>query len=733
MSGENLKVDSFRIEALHCADEFALIQAALSSSDGIVEISPNYVSRTLRVTYSPDETSASNVRQQLRDIGFPPTAESSSTGEPAPASHSAKLRLTTVFSGFLLAVGLLGHLFASTAFWPVCLAIAATLLAGWPVVLAAWRAIRVRRIDMNVLMSMAAAGALATGQWFEAATAMFLFGVAIWLESYSMGRAHRAVRSLVNLTPPVAHRILPQAGNNLQVFGQSEQQADVEDVPVEQLSIGDQILVKPGERIGVDGVVWSGQSAVDQAPITGESVPVDKGEGDWVYAGSLNGNGLLVIQNERSANDTTLAQVRRLIEQAEAARSPTQRFVDRFAARYTPAVIALAVCLAIVPPLLATLNSPWPAEADFLEWFHRGLVLLVIACPCALVISTPITVVCGLHRAAKHGILIKGGEFLEAMAHPDCVAFDKTGTLTVGRPQVVDVVSESGRSLEEVLQLAASLEAGSGHPLAAAIVDAAEKRGLVRSAADQVHSLPGVGVEGNVGGQAVIVASPRHFEADGFELSSEVGQALGAKDAATVAMVAKDKSVIGAILLADQPRPNAKSTIEGLRSRHVSRIAMLTGDHHAAAEAMARQLGIDEVYADLLPADKVTTVEELSRQTSNLVMVGDGVNDAPALAAARVGVAMGSQSSDTALETADVVIMAPRLSRLPELIRVARSTRRRLIENISLAILIKGIVLVLAALGQATMWMAVAADVGASLLVVFNGMRLLGPAEKSGD
>jgi len=731
LSGENLQIDSFQIEALHCADEFAVIQAALSSADGIVEISPNYVSRTLRVTYNADETTPSHLRRRLREIGFPPSPEASQSDESPPSTTSTKLRRTTALAGLLLVGGLLGYLVFPAEFWPACLAVASTILAGWPVVWAAWRAIRVRRIDMNVLMSIAATGALATAQWYEAATAMFLFGVAIWLESYSMGRAHRAVRSLVELTPPVAHRVANLTQDVLQEADSSDGQPDVEDVPVEQLLVGDRVLVKPGERIGVDGVVQSGRSAVNQAPITGESVPVDKNKGDWVYAGSLNGDGVLVIRNERPSNDTTLAHVRRLIEQAEAARSPTQRFVDRFAARYTPAVIALAVCLATVPPLLAALGSPWPAEANFLEWFHRGLVLLVIACPCALVISTPITIVCGLHRAARKGILIKGGEFLEAMAHPDCVAFDKTGTLTVGLPQVVDVVAESGCSPEDVLQLAASLEAGSAHPLATAIVDAAQRRGIVRSAADEVQSLPGLGVAGKVDGQPATVASPRHFEADGFEIPAEIAQALNAEEAATVALVARDQVVIGAIMLADQPRPTAKSTIESLRAQRVSRVSMLTGDHQAAAKSMAGQLGIDEVYSGLLPADKVLTVQKLTDETSNLVMVGDGVNDAPALAAARVGVALGSQSSDTALETADVVIMSPRLSRLPELIRLARTTRRRLIENISLAIFIKAVVLVLAALGHATMWMAVAADVGASLLVVFNGMRLLGPANTS--
>jgi Cd2+/Zn2+-exporting ATPase len=471
---------------------------------------------------------------------------------------------------------------------------------------------------------------------------------------------------------------------------------------------------------------------VNQAPITGERAPIDKTTGDHVFAGTLNGEGSLEIRATRAATESTLAHIARLVEQAQAARSPTERFVDHFARRYTPTVILLAVLLACVPPLVAyTIGAEWASVVAPIDWFHRGLVLLVIACPCALVISTPVTIVCGLHRAARHGILVKGGAHLESAGVVDCIAFDKTGTLTTGDAEVLGIVPVGDATADDALRLAAMLERHSEHPLAAAIVAAAAARGLDVPETSRFAAIRGFGVEGDHEGVTYYVGSPRLFRTNGWggaaahrDFTDEVPAAA----AATVALVGTRERIAGAILLADPPRADAAFAVRQLKQMGVARIVMITGDSRATAQWIAGQLGIDDARAELLPQDKVDEVARLVQTHPRMAMVGDGVNDAPALAASRLGIALGSQASDTALETADVVIMSPKLERVVELLRLGRRTRAVLWQNILLSLAIKALVFVLAALGIATMWMAVAADVGASMLVIFNGMRLLGDA-----
>jgi len=719
----------FEIPALDCPEELSLIRKGLKRVEGVAELHPDYLNRRLRIEFDAERVDVPGLALRIREIGFSAQVLVREGGLPIvrPAADVAAVRWSTVAGGaLLLFAAAVDWLAPGGARWAAALAVLATIVAGLSVARAAWRAVRLKTLDMNALMTLAAIGAIASGDYFEAATAMFLFGVSLWLESYSLARARRAVRSLVELSPRVAHRF---------------EQGALRDVAAAALQPGDRLLVKPGEQIPADGLVEGGASAVNQAPITGESLPVEKKPGDRVFAGTINGDGAIEVRAERAAADSTLAHIARLVEQAQQSRSPTERFVDRFARRYTPAVIALAIAIAAAPPLLAHWGVGWAGAYPAGGWLHRGLVLLVIACPCALVISTPVTIVCGLHFGARRGLLIKGGEFLERAGRIDCVVFDKTGTLSLGKLEVLEVVPAGGETEEHVLRTAAALESRSEHPLARAVVAEARRRGLKWDEPSDVAALRGLGVEGRLSGETYYVGSPRLFRErqlpgvgsdDEFpaELASGRPAELSPEAPAALALVGSRNKLLGAILLADRARPDAARAIADLKSLGVRPIVMLTGDRADAARKMAEELDVDQVRTDLLPADKVAEVRRLAVERPHLAMVGDGVNDAPALAAAAMGIAFGSQASDAALETADVVAMEPDLSHVGELIRLGRRCRRILSQNIAIALTLKAAVLLLALAGPdelAKLWLAVAADVGASLVVVSNGMRLLKP------
>ncbi len=489
-------------------------------------------------------------------------------------------------------------------------------------------------------------------------------------------------------------------------------------VAVDDVRVGDTVLVNPGEKIPLDGRVTAGHSPVNQAPVTGESLPVDKAPGDDLFAGTINGRGALDMSVTRLVRDSTLARIVHLVERAQAQRAPSQAFVDRFARVYTPAVLGLAVLVALVPPLV--LHAGWGT------WFSRSLVLLVISCPCALVISTPVSIVSALAAAARKGVLIKGGARLEKLAAVRCVAFDKTGTLTKGRLRVVEVIPVHGSGAEAVLRAAASLEVRSEHPIGRAIVERGRADGVPFDPVTAFHALPGRGAEASVGGSRVIVGSHRLFEEQGM-CSPGVEAALeslAARGCSTV-IVGAGRDAIGVIGVADEPRESARDAIDLLRRQGIQHVALLTGDHEPAARALAAAVGIDECRADLLPEDKVGSIEALRARYGTVVMIGDGVNDAPALAAADVGVAMGVAGTDAALETADVALMADELLKIPYTVRLSRATSRNIRTNIAFSIALKGAFLVMAITGTATLWMAVAADMGASLVVIANALRLL--------
>jgi Cd2+/Zn2+-exporting ATPase len=628
-----------------------------------------------------------------------------------------------------------------------------------------WAALRSGQgLDMNVLMCLAAIGAFAVGEYSEAATVIVLFSLGEALEGYTMERARDSIRSLTQLAPPEATvlqpcldcqgcrgRELPDGSGPYESGPCPWCGLHEERVPVERLAVGDRILVKPGERIPMDGHVVTGQSAVNQAPITGESVPVEKSPGAEVFAGTINGDGLLEIEVSHLAADNTLSRLIYLVEEAQSQKTPTQRFVDKFARIYTPLVVGGAVLMAALPPLFfgqpffdPPLSPPvhgggWGGVGH--GWLYRALTMLVIACPCALVIATPVAVVSAIAAAARRGVLIKGGAYLEALGQVTIVAFDKTGTLTQGRPELVSLACVDRCCVEarqynlmaacnhcdDMLALAAAVERYSTHPLAHAITTAAEARALPQLAATAVASLPGQGVQGQVGDRLVTVGSHSLLHSEAACLADFCRLVTSAEaNGQTTMLVREDEALRGYLAVSDPPRQASRGTITALKETGLTHTVMLTGDNPTVAEAIGRQLDVDEVRASLLPADKVTAIRELiAAHGDTVAMVGDGVNDAPALAAATVGIAMGAGGTAQALETADVALMGDDLSQLPAAVRLGRRAVQTIRFNIWFALIIKAVFLLAAFFGVATLWMAVFADMGASLLVTLNGMRLL--------
>ncbi|MHB1033444.1 MAG: heavy metal translocating P-type ATPase [Pirellulales bacterium] len=580
----------------------------------------------------------------------------------------------------------------------------AVLVALWYILPKAWRAGRSLRPDMNLLMTVAVVGAIGIGEWFEAATVAFLFALSLALESWSVGRARRAVAALMELAPPIA-RLKKADGTE-------------EQVPPEQVPVGALFVVMPGERFPLDGCVVSGLSEVNQAPITGESTPVSKQPDDPVFAGTINGDGALEVRCTKAAADTTLAHIIHMVAEAQSRRAPSEQWVEKFARIYTPVVMGLAVAFLVVPPLL--FGGHWG------DWFYRSLVLLVIACPCALVISTPVSIVAALAAAARNGVLIKGGIYVEAPARLQAIALDKTGTLTEGRPRVLEVVPLSGHDEKELLERVAAMESRSNHPLAQAIVAYAQHRGVEFALADDFQIIQGKGATARFDGERYWLGSHRYLEERGQETEEDHRrlEALS-QGGRTVVVVGTESHVCGMIALADAVRPDARQAIQDLRDAGLRHIVMLTGDNQETARAIAAETGVDEVHAELLPADKVTAVEKLVAKYGNVAMVGDGVNDAPALGRASLGIAMGAAGSDAAIETADIALMSDDLSKLPWLVRHSRRTLAIIRQNIAFSLSVKAIFVVLTFAGYASLWAAIAADMGVSLLVVFNALRLL--------
>lgn len=610
--------------------------------------------------------------------------------------------LRMVVSGLAISTGWVIEVAGGPAHLAISLFAAAMLVGGYATVRRGLRGLARLQFDMNGMMTGALAGAALIGEWEEGAVVAFLYAVSNWLEGYTMDRARRSIRALMDLAPREA-RVRRNGGEAV--------------IPVQELRVGDLLLVRPGEKLAGDGIVKSGSSAVDQSPITGESVPVDKGPEDPVYAGSLNGHGALEVAVTRRVEDTTLARIIHLVEEAQAQRAPTQQLVDRFARIYTPAVFALAIGLMLVP--LLPVGQPWS------PWIYRGLALLIVACPCALVVSTPVTIVSAIANAARRGILIKGGAHLEELGRLKAIALDKTGTLTWGEPELTDVIPLDGRTSEDLLALAASVETQSEHPLARAVVRAARRRNLLLPPAGAFTAIPGKGGRAVVRGQAVYAGSPRLFSEMGNGIAAEGRVASLEREGKTVMLVGTTQAVLGLLGLADQLRSESRQAVAALRAVGIQHVALLTGDNRAIAQTIADQIGADTIRAEVLPEQKLEAVLALRAEFGSLAMVGDGVNDAPALAGSSVGIAMGVAGSDVALETADVALMADDLSKLPFLVRLGQDAARVIRQNIGFSLLIKALAIAAVFPGWLTLWLAVLGDMGASVLVTLNGMRLL--------
>jgi len=691
----------FRIEGMDCHQEVALLQRRLTRLSGLEALDADVVGQRLSVKYDAARLTTGHItaavaetgmRAWLEEAAAPPAVEGSGFGDGLLA-----------LSATLTAGGILLEFFSHGSLARGAFAVA-IVAGGARVARRAWQSVQARVLDIQVLMLVAVAGAIALGEWSEAASVVCLFSLAQWLETRAMVRARGAIRALMALAPRTA----------LVRRGEAELS-----LPVEEVRIGDRVVVRPGERIPLDGIVAGGAGDVDQAPVTGESRPIEKAAGDELFAGTINGRASLEVQVTRLGRDSTIARIIHLVERAQAQRAPTQAFVDRFAQIYTPAVLGLAIAVAVLPPLL--LNG-----AEWATWIYRALVLLVIACPCALVISTPVSIVSALAAAARRGVLIKGGARLEPLARVRAVAFDKTGTLTTGRQTVAAVASIPGVDANTVLANAAALEFRSEHPIGRAIVSHARAEGLAIRPGVHYHALFGRGAEGEVGPARVLVGSPRLFEERGISFDAlEASRATHDEQGHSTVLVAVDGRAIGAIAIADQVRTSAPDAVAGLRQQGIAHLALLSGDHRAVAQSLAHALALDEVRASLLPEDKVTAVQELRARHGLLAMVGDGVNDAPALASADVGIAMGAAGSDVALETADIALMSDDLTSIPYALALSRRTMRNIRTNVGFSLAIKAVFFGLAVAGHATLWMAVVADTGASLLVIANALRLL--------
>jgi Cd2+/Zn2+-exporting ATPase len=696
---------------MDCAHESGPILSALSSVPGVGRAVPSYSDSTLTVEFDPHAVTPERIARAISGAGFTARIDDREAEALGFWERYGRLAASSV-SGVALAAGLILHFMGVQPRVGKLLYLLATVSGGWYVAPRAAAALRHGRLEMNTLMSTAAVGAAFIGEWAEAGSAMFLFSLAQLLEARSMDRARNAIRRLLDLSPTEA--TVRKEDGDLRL-------------PVDRILVGDVVVLRPGERVPVDGVVLEGASSVDQAPITGESAPVAKTPGSRVLAGSLNGRGVLDIRAEVPASDSALARIIHLVENAQAQRARSQTFIDGFARYYTPAMIAFALVLVLLPPVL--LGQP------FSVWLYRGLVVLVIACPCALVISTPVSIVCGLTRAAREGILFKGGVYLEELGRIRTFFFDKTGTLTRGKPEVVHVRSFCDLPEDELLCLAAALESRSEHPLAGAILEAAgERRGIDPLPTPTfVQAVPGMGIRGKVNGEIYRVGNASFFRDDyGIGGPQQAAIEEWERQGATVVLVGSEMMPLGMIALRDAVRKEANSALAELRRLGARNFTMLTGDNPETGQAIASQLPIDAVYAGLLPEDKVRVVREAVDKGNRVAMVGDGINDAPALASATVGLVMGAAGTGVALEAGDVVLMGDDLRKIPFAVRLGRRTLRIIRFNVVFSLASKAVFLVLAPMGLVTLWMGVAADMGVSLLVVGNSMRLLARSNGSG-
>lgn len=699
----------FHIENMDCPTEEALIRKRLATVEGIAGLDFNLIQRKLSVSHNLD--SLETIQSALVSVGMKAVLEEGSPTKSSRHQQPAKTNWWPLaIAGVTAALAELIEFFPfevnqlSSQYLVIALVIFSIASGGLTTYKKGWIALKNGNLNINALMSVAVTGGMAIGSWPEAAMVMFLFSMAEVIEAKSLDRARNAISGLLDLTPEIA-TVLQADGSWLPT-------------PVKSITLGSIVQVRPGERIALDGVLTSGNSTVNQAPITGESLPIDKVQGDTVFAGTINQTGSFQFKVTATSTGSTLARIIHAVEAAQGSRAPTQRFVDQFAKIYTPTVFLIAVLVAVIPPL--ALGMSWH------DWIYKALVMLVIACPCALVISTPVTIVSGLAAAARKGILVKGGVFLEMGRHMKVLALDKTGTITYGKPKQTDLIILGGEA-KHTHQVAASLAARSDHPVSLAITDSAAENNLSLIEVDKFEAILGRGVRGTLEGVTYQLGNHRLIEELGLCSPEIEAQLLPLEQQGkTVVMLTNSSQVLALIAVADTVRDTSKQAIKDLH--HLSiRTMMLTGDNVYTAEAIGQEVGVDVIKGNLLPEDKLKIIDEILNKNPDgkVGMVGDGINDAPALAKASIGFAMGSAGTDTAIEAADVALMDDDLRKIPSFVRLSQTTANILYQNITLALGIKAIFFALTFTGQATMWMAVFADMGASLLVVANGLRLL--------
>ncbi len=712
---------SFRVNGLDCAEEVAILNKVIGPEVGGEEhLAFDVINGRMIVLDTGKTLSEEKIIKLVGSTGMSASIWDADSAAADQVAHLKRQRFFTAMSGgfwsvgfgyhivetgFQGAIGLFsGHGEAAMPLVESVLFLAAIVFGAWLVAPKAWSSARRLSPDMNLLMIIAVAGAIFLGEYFEAATVAFFFSLSLYLESWSVGRARNAVAALLDLAPPTA-RVIRDDGSE-------------EDILAAQVAVGDRFVVRGGDRIPLDGEVSDGIGAVNQAPITGESALVPKEPGDEVYAGTINGEGTLTVRATKPASDTVLSRIIRMVSDAHSRRADVEQWVAKFARVYTPIVMVLAIAIAVLPPLLV--------GGDWSYWFYNALVLLVIACPCALVISTPVSIVAALASSARNGVLIKGGAYVEAPGRVTALAMDKTGTITEGEPEVAAIYPLGDTSEDELLAVAAALEARSSHPLARAILAQARVSGGDVSAAEDTRTVPGRGVEGRVAGRAVWLGSDRFADEKGFSSVLPVDLRDRIENAgSTLVAVGDDDALLGVMELRDRIREDAKGIVARLHAQGVKSIIMLTGDNERTARAVAAEVGIDEVRAELLPEQKVEAIEELVATHDMVAMIGDGVNDAPAMARAHFGIAMGAIGSDAAVETADIALMTDDIGKVPWLIGHSRRTMWVIRQNIGLSLATKAVFVALTAFGLASMWGAIAADVGVSMLVVMNALRLL--------
>ncbi|QLC88002.1 MULTISPECIES: heavy metal translocating P-type ATPase [Priestia] len=693
----NKKMKTYLIEGMDCAACANTIVNHLKTVPAVKDVRVNFSTGKAQIEH---DNEADDIIKEVSKAGYTATLVTSSR-QSAESRHHKGQNGPIVFSGILIALGFIGSHTGIASYMTTVLYAIAMIVSGYKPAKSAYYGIKSRSLDMNVLMTVAALGAAVIGEWLEGATVVWLFALGVALQTRSIEQTRNSIRGLMDLAPSEAW---------VKENGQLIKKA------AEDISIGTTIVVKPGDRIPLDGEIINGESSINQAPITGESIPVDKVIGDAVYAGTINESGSLEIKVTKLVEDTTISKIIHLVEEAQEKKAPTQAFVDKFATIYTPIVFILALFIMVIPPLF---DGAWS------EWFYKGLELLVVACPCALVISTPVAIVSAIGNAAKNGVLIKGGTFLEKAGAINAIAFDKTGTLTEGKPAVSEVVSLAAEE-NQLLAITKTLEDYSNHPIARAIVDYAAEKKVDSLQGSNFKILTGKGVQATIQETVYYAGNAKLFSDLGTPLShcwSHIEKLQN--EGKTIIIVGTAKSVLGIISVADTIRHTTVSALESLKQNGMQQIVMLTGDNEGTAKMIASESRVDRYFADLLPEDKVKAIQQLQHEGYQTAMVGDGINDAPALATADLGIAMGGAGTDTAMETADIVLMADNLEKLPHTMKLSRKALAVIKQNIWFSIIVKVIALAFIFPGWLTLWIAVLSDTGAALLVILNSLRLL--------